>query len=64
MTRNISGSDDKQMIDTKAEIAKVKKALSETESPYLKMDYEKYLKKLYKKIKTKWGLIWADQKKK
>ena len=51
MTRNISGSDDKQMIDTKAEIAKVKKALSETESPYLKMDYEKYLKKLYKKLK-------------
>ena len=36
---------------TKAEIARVKKAQAETKYPYLKMDYEKYLKKLKKKKK-------------
>lgn len=40
------------MIDTKAEIARVEKALMETKSPYLKRDYEKYLIKLYKKLKS------------
>ena len=39
------------MADTKAEIARVEKALAETKSPYLKRDYEKYLKRLYKKLK-------------
>ena len=39
------------MTDTKAEIARVEKALAETKSPYLKRDYEKYLKRLYKKLK-------------
>ena len=38
---------------TKAEIAIVEKALAETKSPYLKMDYEKYLRKLYKRLKEK-----------
>jgi hypothetical protein len=33
------------MTDTKAEIARVEKALAETKSPYLKRDYEKYLRK-------------------
>ena len=41
------------MIDTKVEIARVEKALAETKSPYLKRDYEKYLKRLYKKIETR-----------
>ena len=41
------------MADTKAEIARVEKALATTTSPYLKRDYEKYLKKLYKQLKTK-----------
>lgn len=36
---------------TKAEIARVEKAIAETKSPYLKMDYEKYLKKLYRRLK-------------
>lgn len=36
---------------TKSEIARVEKALAETKSPYLKMDYEKYLKKLYRLLK-------------
>lgn len=40
------------MIDTKTEIARVEKALAKTESPYLKRDYEKYLIKLYKKLKS------------
>jgi hypothetical protein len=40
------------MTDTKAEIARVEKALATTTSPFLKRDYEKYLKKLYKRIKT------------
>ena len=39
------------MADTKEEIARIKKALAETKSPYLKRDYEKYLKRLYKKLK-------------
>ena len=39
------------MADIKAEIARVEKALAETKSPYLKRDYEKYLKRLYKKLK-------------
>ena len=41
------------MVDTKAEIARVEKALAETESPYLKRDYEKYLWKLHKRLKAK-----------
>ena len=41
------------MGDTKAEIARVEKALSETKSPYLKRDYEKYLRKLRKRLKAK-----------
>ena len=36
---------------TKAEIARVEKALAETKSPYLKWDYEKYLRKLYRRLK-------------
>ena len=43
------------MADTKAEIARVEKALAETKSPYLKRDYEKYLKRLYKKLKQEGG---------
>ena len=38
------------MTDTKAEIARVEKALAETTSPYLKRDYEKYLRKLRKRL--------------
>ena len=37
---------------TKAEIARVEKALAETKSPYLKRDYEKYLRKLRKRLKS------------
>ena len=40
------------MIDTKAEIARVEKALATTTSPFLKRDYEKYLRKLRKKLKS------------
>ena len=40
------------MADTKAEIARVEKALAETTSPYLKRDYEKYLRKLRKGLST------------
>ena len=40
------------MTDTKAEIARVEKALAETKSPYLKRDYEKYLRKLRKRRST------------
>ena len=36
---------------SKAEIARVEKALAETKSPYLKRDYEKYLRKLYRRLK-------------
>lgn len=39
------------MADTKAEIERVKKALAETKSPHLKRDYEKYLRKLYRRLK-------------
>ena len=39
------------MTDTKAKIARVKKALAETKSPYLKRDYEKHLRKLYRRLK-------------
>ena len=42
---------DLQMADTKAEIARVEKALAETKSPYLKRDYEKYLRKLRKRLR-------------
>ena len=38
------------MTDTKAEIARVEKALAETKSTYLKRDYEKYLRKLRKRL--------------
>ena len=38
------------MADIKAEIARVEKALAETKSPYLKRDYEKYLRKLPKRL--------------
>lgn len=40
------------MTETKAEIARVEKALATTTSPYLKRDYEKYLRKLRKKLKS------------
>ena len=40
------------MNDTKAEIARVEKALAETKSPHLKRDYEKYLRKLRKRLKS------------
>ena len=40
------------MTETKAEITRVEKALAETKSPYLKRDYEKYLRKLYKRLKS------------
>ena len=39
------------MTDTKAEIARVEKALTETKSTYLKSDYENYLRKLYRRFK-------------
>ena len=39
------------MTDTKAEIARVEKALAETKSQYLKRDYEKYLRKLRKRLR-------------
>ena len=39
------------MADPKAEIARVEKALAETKSPYLKRDYEKYLRKLRKRLR-------------
>lgn len=39
------------MTNTKAEIARVEKVLAKTTSPYLKRDYEKYLKKLYRRLK-------------
>lgn len=40
-----------QMTDIKAEIKRVENAIAKTNSVYLKRDYEKYLKKLYKKLK-------------
>lgn len=39
------------MTDIRAEIARVEKALAKTTSPKLKKDYEKYLKKLYIRLK-------------
>ena len=39
------------MTNTRAEIARVEKALATTTSPFLKRDYEKYLKKLYRRLK-------------
>jgi hypothetical protein len=41
------------MNDIKQEIARVEKAISQTKSPYLKSDYEKYLRKLRKQLKVK-----------
>ncbi len=40
------------MTDTKSEIARVEKALATTTSPFLKRDYEKYLRKLRKRLKS------------
>lgn len=40
------------MTDTKAEIARVEKALAETTSKFLKRDYNKYLRKLYKILRV------------
>ena len=40
------------MTDTKEEIARVEKALATTTSPFLKRDYEKYLRKLRKRLKS------------
>ena len=40
------------MTDAKAEIARVEKALATTTSPFLKRDYEKYLRKLRKRLKS------------
>ena len=40
------------MTNTKAEIARVEKALTETKSTHLKRDYEKYLRKLRKRLKS------------
>lgn len=39
------------MINTEAEIARVKKALATTTSPYLKRDYTRYLYKLRRRLK-------------
>ena len=33
------------------EIARVEKAMTKTKSPYLKRDYEKYLRKLYRSLR-------------
>lgn len=41
------------MDNTAKEIARVEKALAETKSPHLKRDYEKYLRKLRKRLKAK-----------
>lgn len=37
------------MTDIDAEIARVKKAIAETKSAYLKKGYKKYLRKLYRR---------------
>ena len=37
--------------DTAKEIERVKTAIEKTNSPHLKRDYEKYLQKLYKRLK-------------
>lgn len=39
------------MADTVSEIKRVKEALTKTTSPHLKRDYEKYLRKLEKRLK-------------
>lgn len=39
------------MDNIKAEIERVKNAIEKTNSPHLKRDYEKYLQKLYKRLK-------------
>lgn len=39
-------------MDVKEEIARVQKALATTTSPFLKRDYEKYLRKLRKRLKS------------
>lgn len=39
------------MADTLSEIKRVKEAIKKTKSPYLKRDYEKYLRKLERKLK-------------
>lgn len=39
------------MINTQAEIERVKKALATTTSPYLKRDYTRYLYKLRRRLK-------------
>lgn len=41
------------MNDIQKEIQRVKKAIATTNSPYLKRDYEKYLRKLYKRLKAR-----------
>lgn len=41
------------MNDVKQEIARVEKAISETKSPHLKRDYEKYLRRLRRQLKVK-----------
>ena len=40
------------MVDTKIEIKRVKSVIATTNSEYLKRDYQKYLKKLYRKLKA------------
>lgn len=35
-----------------AEIVRVKAAIQKTDSPYLRRDYQKYLKKLYRRKKA------------
>lgn len=39
------------MDNIEAEITRVKAAIAKTKSPYLKRDYEKYLRRLEKKIR-------------
>jgi hypothetical protein len=41
------------MPDISLEIKRVKEAIAKTNSPYLKRDYEKYLKKLLKRQKQR-----------
>ena len=40
-------------MNTQAEIERVKATIEKTNSQHLKRDYEKYLQKLYKKLKAK-----------
>jgi hypothetical protein len=40
------------MDNVSAEIARVKAAIKKTDSPYLRRDYQKYLKKLYRRKKA------------